>query len=61
MSESNLLSGRYKDCGFGSPLYNQDGDYDEVSCGYDKSTGFCGEIECPLNKIDNAEYKYGDR
>ena len=44
----DLIEGRYKTCGYGKPVYDQDGHYDDVSCGHDKSTGFCGEFPCPL-------------
>ena len=56
---SNLESGRYKTCGYADPLYDQDGHYDEVACKLRK--GFCGEIPCPLDDIDNAEYRGEDR
>jgi len=47
--DKNLTEDRYKTCGYGKPIYNREGDYDEVSCGHDKSTGFCGEQKCPLD------------
>ncbi len=55
----NLESGRYKTCGHAHPYYDQDGHYDEVAC--DLFKGMCGDEECPLDRIDNAEAKYEDR
>lgn len=46
----NLISGRYKRCGHGKPWYDREGEYDEVVCSHDQSTGYCGEIECPLDR-----------
>ena len=45
----NLTLGRYRNCGFGHPIYNRKGEYDEVKCGL--NNGFCGEIRCPLDRI----------
>lgn len=44
----NLKAGRYKKCGFGHPLYNQEGEYDEVRCSL--SNDYCGFVKCPLDK-----------
>ncbi len=58
--DKDLVEGRYKTCGYGHPVYDRDGHFEEVACGHDKSTGFCGEIVCPMDK-NEVENKYGDR
>ena len=51
----NLETGRYKACGYGRPLYNHEGEYDEVVCELDRME-FCGEIDCPLDEgVNNAK------
>ena len=44
----NLTSKRYKTCGWGGPVYDQNGHYDEVGCGLIDEYG-CGEGVCPLD------------
>ena len=51
-----LTTGRYKTCGHGHPYYNQEGEFDEVTCDLIKEY-FCGEGICPLDKIDEAEQR----
>ena len=44
----NLTSGRYKTCGWGKPICDQDGHYDEVGCGLTEDY-MCGDGKCPLD------------
>ena len=48
-NDKNITTGRYKTCGYGNPLYDQDGHYDEVSCGLSKEPNYCGDFLCPLD------------
>lgn len=43
-----LTSGKYKTCGYGLPLCNQEGEYDEVKC--KKMGELCGINKCPLQE-----------
>jgi len=52
---ANLETNRFKTCGFGKPIYDQDGHYDEVACGFNKEVRFCGECPCPLDEMDKEE------
>lgn len=54
----NLEDGKYKTCGYGDPIYDRDGDRDnyEVACKHDLSTGYCGDIDCPIQD-DRYEYE----
>lgn len=49
----NLISERYKRCGYGKPYYNQDGHYEEVFCELSKE--FCGECPCPVRGEQDNE------
>ena len=46
---------RYKTCGYGHPIYNQEGEYDEVICGHSKEHNYCGDFLCPLDSQDIEE------
>jgi len=55
----NWLTGRYKTCGYGQPMLDENGHYDDVMCAYDKHSGKyrgqCGCITCPIDMYDSNE------
>jgi len=47
---------RYKTCGYGNPVRDESGHYDEVEClFFNNDVKWCGEINCPLDQIEREE------
>ena len=56
----NLTNKRYKTCGYGRPVLDEDGHYDDVMCAFSKEPLFCGDDACPIDLLDREPPDYDD-